>query len=51
MQIVVPTHPYDLCVTIPPTAFTVAGFETWLASPDFPDRGRIDLCEGEVWST
>ncbi len=35
-------------LAIPQSAFTVAGFERWMGSDQFPTEGRIDLCGGEV---
>lgn len=33
---------------IPADAHTLAGFHAWTDSPDFPERGRVEYCEGEV---
>ncbi len=48
MQNMASTVPEKLCVAVPETAFTSAGFRAWLESDEFPEVGRIDLCDGEV---
>lgn len=35
-------------LTIPRDAHTLAGFRAWQESADFPERGRIEFCEGQV---
>jgi Uma2 family endonuclease len=38
----------EIPVSVPPDAHTVEGFRRWAYSPDFPERGRISLIDGEV---
>ena len=39
----------DLCVTIPKSATTLAGFRQWCDSDDFPHEGRIAFLGGELF--
>lgn len=37
-----------LDIAVSPHAHTLEGFRDWVESPDFPERGRISLVQGEV---
>src|SRR4051794_4291494 len=38
----------ELCITVPATAATLAGFRAWSASDEFPETGRITYLAGEI---
>jgi Uma2 family endonuclease len=38
----------ELQISVPPDAHSVEGFRRWAHSPNFPDRGRVSLIDGEV---
>jgi Uma2 family endonuclease len=37
------------CLRIPPTAFTLEGFRTWVTADDFPEKLRVTLVDHEVY--
>src|SRR5205807_5174394 len=44
-----PPQPDRLCVRIPTTALTLAGFRDWAVSPDFPEHVRAAFIDGGVY--
>ncbi len=42
-------RPNTACATIPPTAYTAAGFRAWMESADFPKSGRTELFGNRVF--
>jgi Uma2 family endonuclease len=39
----------DQEIAIPPQAQTLTGFRAWATSDEFPERGRIDFIDGEIY--
>ena len=39
----------DVQVSVPDSAYSLAGFRRWAASDDFPEHGRFMLFDGEVF--
>jgi Uma2 family endonuclease len=37
------------CVRVPPAVVDLASFRAWAYSDDFPEPGRIDFLDGEIW--
>src|SRR5262249_42439906 len=38
----------DCTLSVPPSAYTLEGFRSWVASEEFPDRIRATFVNGEV---